>query len=165
MSGYISPHVVIDTGVRIAPTARVYHFTVLRDNVQIGEGSIIGHNVVIERDTDIGKNTTIQSQCHITGEAIIGDNCFFGPGVVSTNEKNIANQGRIEPLIQGPVIGNGVRIGAGAVLCPGIVIGDNAFIHAGSFVTKNVPAGEIWGTLKGSNRASKVGLVPREEWL
>ena len=165
MPGFISPHVVIDKGVCIDESAKVYHFTVLRDNVMIGPGTIIGHNVVIERDTVIGKNCTIQSQCHITGEAKIGDNVFFGPGVVTTNEKNIANQGRTAPKIQGPTIGNGARIGAGSVLCPGVIIGANAFIHAGSFVTKNVPAGEVWGHPKGHTRATKVGTVPESEWL
>lgn len=162
MPGFISPHVVIDKGVCIDETAKVYHFTVLRDNVKIGPGTIIGHNVVIERDTVIGKNCTIQSNCHITGEAQIGDNVFFGPGVISSNEKNIANQGRTQPKIRGPIIGNGVRIGAGCLLAPGVRIGANAFIQAGTFVVEDVPAGEVWG---GRGRAKKIRMVPESEWL
>jgi UDP-3-O-[3-hydroxymyristoyl] glucosamine N-acyltransferase len=165
MPGFISPYVVIDKGVIIHESARIYHFSVIRDNVHIGAGSIIGHNVVVERDTVIGVNTTIQSQCHITAEATIGDDCFFGPGVVMTNEKNIANQGRTVSRIEHAVIGNGVRIGAGAVLAPGVQIGDNAFVHANSFVTKNIPAGEIWGTPHGKSRAVRIGKVPIEEYL
>ena len=165
MSGFISPYIVIDRGVKLALTAKVFHFVVLRDNVEIGENSIVGHNVVIERDTKIGNNTTIQSQCHITAEAIIGDNVFFGPGVVMTNEKNIANQGRAVPKIERAVIGNGARIGAGAVLAPGVNIGENAFVHANAFVTKDIPAGEIWGTPHGKSRAVKIGTVPESEWL
>lgn len=165
MPGFISQHTIIDKGVCIHETAKVYHFVVLRDNVRIGAGSVIGHNVVIERDTVIGQNTTIQSQCHITGEAVIGDNVFFGPGVVMTNEKNIANQGRTTPKIEGPTIGNGARIGAGSVIAPGVKIGKNAFIQANCFVTKDVPDGEIWGTPHGESRACKVGVVPLEEWL
>ena len=161
----ISLFSVIDEGVNIHESARVYHFSVVRNNVHIGAGSIIGHNVVVERDTVIGVNTTIQSQCHITAEAVIGDDCFFGPGVVMTNEKNIANQGRTTPKIEHAVIGNGVRIGAGSVLAPGVQIGDNASIHANSFVTKNVPACEVWGTPNGKSRAVKIGMVPESEWL
>ncbi len=165
MPGFISPYVVLDKGVDIHESVRIHHFCVIRDNVSIGAGSVIGHNVVIERDTKIGKNTTIQSQCHITAEAIIGDNCFFGPGAVTMNEKNVANCGRTTPKIEGPVIGNGVRIGAAAVIAPGVHIGDNAVIQAASFVTKNVPAGERWGMPRGESRAMMIGLVPKEEWL
>ena len=38
----------------------------------------------------------------------------------------------------------GATIGAGSVILPGITIGENAFIAAGSVVTKDVPAGELW---------------------
>lgn len=162
MPGFISPHTIIDKGVCIDESAKVYHFTVLRDNVKIGAGTIIGHNVVIERDTVIGENCTIQSNCHITGEAKIGNNVFFGPGVISSNEKNIANHGRTTQKIRGPIIGNGVRIGAGCLLAPGVRIGANAFIQAGTFVVEDVPAGEVWG---GRGRARKIRMVPESEWL
>lgn len=165
MSGYLSEYVIIDRDVKLHPTVKIYHFTVIRDRVVIGENSVIGHNVVIERDTKIGKNTTIQSQCHITGEAVIGDNCFFGPGVVTMNEKNIANCGRTKPHIRGPIIGNGVRIGAGAVISPGVIIGDNAFIQAGCFLTKDVAENEIWGHRNGFSKAMRIGIVPQEERL
>jgi UDP-2-acetamido-3-amino-2,3-dideoxy-glucuronate N-acetyltransferase len=165
MPGFISPLSHIDEGAEINETAKIYHFTVIRSDVYIGADSIIGHSVVIERDTRIGDRTTIQSQCHITAEALIGNDCFFGPCVVTMNERIVANQGRTEPKIEKLIVGNGARIGAGAILAPGVIIGNNASIHAGSFVTKNVPAGEIWGTPKGCNRAQKVGRVPESEWL
>lgn len=46
-----------------------------------------------------------------------------------------------------PVIGNHVRICAGAIIVGDVTIGDNAIIAAGAVVTKDVPAGEIWGGL------------------
>jgi len=165
MSGFISPMTMIDGGVNIDRSAKIFHFTVIRSNVKIGANTVIGHNVVIERDTVIGEGTTIQSQCHITAEAAIGNKVFFGPGVITTNEKNIANHGRTKPRIEKLEIGNGARIGAGSVLAPGIKIGANSFICAGSFVTKNVPAGEKWANKRGESRASKIGVVPEKEWL
>jgi len=165
MSGFISPMTWIDGGCNIDLSAKIFHFSVIRTNVKIGANTVIGHNVVIERDTVIGQGCTIQSQCHITAEAVIGDMVFFGPGVITTNEKNIANHGRTIPKIERLVIGRGVRIGSGSVLAPGIEIGENAFVCAGSFVTKNIPAGEIWGMIKGKSRASKIGMVPESEWL
>ncbi len=153
--------VIMDSAVEVDSSSRVWHHCVLRDRVKIGPGSIIGHLVVIERDTVIGKNTTIQSQCHITAEAEIGDNVFIGPGTIMTNEKNIANQGRVEAKIERARIGNGVRIGAGCLLLPGVQIGDNAFVAAGSLVSKEIPAGEFWA----GRPARKLRDVPREEWL
>lgn len=158
---------VTDTGAIIDDTAvingpvSIWHHSVIRSDVHIDSGCVIGHCVVIERDTHIGKNTTIQSQCHITAEARIGSGCFFGPGVIMTNEKNIANLGRTDAQIERAIIGNGVRIGAGCLLLPGIEIADNAFIAAGSLVSKNVPAGEFWA----GRPARKVRDVPPEEFL
>ena len=165
MDVYVSPNIWIDEGVTVDCGVSIFHFTVLRANVSIGKDSVIGHNVVIERDTIIGERTTIQSQCHITAEAIIKSDCFFGPGVMTMNEKNIANQGRAEAKIEHLLVGNGARIGTGAILAPGIEIGANAFIKAGSFVTKNVGVGEIWANPKNGSRAVKVGMVPEGEWL
>jgi acetyltransferase-like isoleucine patch superfamily enzyme len=156
---------VVDNVRFIHPSARIYHHCVIRSGVSIGEGVVIGHLVVVERDTEIGEFTTIQSQCHITAQAVIGPHCFFGPGVLMSNEKNIANSGRTTPLIEGPRIGRGVRIGTGAYIAPGVTIGDNAFVFARSFVSKNIPAGEIWANVNGKSRASKIGEVRREEWL
>lgn len=153
--------VVIGRNVEIEPGAAVWNNSIIRDGVSIGKGSVIGHLVVVERDTKIGRNTTIQSQCHITALAEIGDNCFFGPGVIMTNEKNIANQGRTTPKLEVCRVGNGVRIGAGSLLLPGVQIGDNAFIAAGSLVSKNVPAGEMWG----GRPARKMREVPEIEFL
>lgn len=163
--GMVGVGTVIDNVKYIAPTARIYHNCVIRSGVTIGKSAVIGHLVVIERDTKIGDNTTIQSQCHITAEATIGDNCFFGPGVMTMNERNIANQGRTAPKIERLVVGNGVRIGTGAIIAPGIKIGNNASIHAGSFVTKNVPENEIWGNPSNKSRAVKLGTVPEKERL
>jgi UDP-3-O-[3-hydroxymyristoyl] glucosamine N-acyltransferase len=153
---------VIDKVEFIHPTARIYHNCVIRDGVYIGAHSVVGHLVVIERDTKIGEHTTIQSQCHITADAEIGDYCFIAPCVSMGNERIIANHGRCEKILIGPKIGNGVRIGANTYIAAGVTIGDNAFIHACSLVTKNVPAGEVWGN---AVRAKRLGRVPKEQWL
>lgn len=153
--------VVVGRGCSIGEKVAIWNNSIIRDGVKIGRGSVIGHLVVIERDTTIGANTTIQSQCHITALAEIGDNCFFGPGVIMTNEKNIANQGRTTPCLEKAVIGDGVRIGAGCLLLPGVNIGDNAFVAAGSLVNKDIPSGEMWG----GRPARRMKEVPVEEHL
>lgn len=152
---------IIDDTAIINGPVKIWHHSVIRSGVHIASGCVIGHCAVIEKNTHIGENTTIQSQCHITAEARIGKGCFFGPGVIMTNEKNIANLGRTDAKIERAVIGNGVRLGAGCLLLPGVQIGDNAFIAAGSLVSKNVPAGEFWA----GRPARKVRNIPVEEFL
>lgn len=44
-----------------------------------------------------------------------------------------------------PVIGNHVRICAGAIIVGDVTVGDNSIVAAGAVVTKDIPAGEIWG--------------------
>ena len=80
------------------------------------------------------------------GDIFIGDNCMFGPNVT------IATAGHpVEPGLRSrgmqfnlPVrIGKNVWVGGGAVLLPGVTIGDNTVIGAGSVVTKDIPANVV----------------------
>lgn len=74
---------------------------------------------------------------------------------------NIDHGRNINPPVEGPHIKRAARISAGVIIFPGIEIGENSFIGAGSVVTKNIPKEEIWfGT-----PAKKMGDVPKEEIL
>ena len=71
---------------------------------------------------------------------IIGDDCFIGPGVMTTNDKWMGT-GDAEfrrKNRKGPIIMDGAVIGAAAILLPGVVIGKDVIIGAGSIVTKNI---------------------------
>jgi UDP-2-acetamido-3-amino-2,3-dideoxy-glucuronate N-acetyltransferase len=152
--------VIIDAGVRISDDVFIGHHTVIRSGVRIHHAAVIGHLVVIEAETVIGAETTIQSQCHITKGARIGSRVFFGPGAVMINEWRIASHGRrIPQRLEGPVVRNGARIGAGALIMPGVEIGQNAMIGARSIVTRNVPPREVWFGCEAASR----GPVPEEE--
>jgi len=153
---------VVDAGCNIGNHVFIGHHCVIRNNVIIGDDSIIGHNVVIEADTVIGKNTTIQSQCHITKNATIGDRCFFGPTSVMINTHHISHGRGFEPDMKGPEIGNGCRIGTGALIMPGVKVGENSVIGAGSLLTKDVGAGEIWHN---RDTAAIRGKVDKKEWV
>lgn len=80
------------------------------------------------------------------GEITIGDGCMFAPNVV------IATAGHpIDPKLRAQVyqytqpvkISNNVWIGAGAIILPGVTIGENSVIGAGSVVTKDIPANVV----------------------
>ena len=135
---------VIEEGCSIGDNVFVGHFTMIRSGVKIGKNSVIGHLVMIEADTEIGEFTTIQSQCHITKYAKIGDHTFWGPMSGCINTHRISHGRGFPAKLEGPVIKFGARIGTGALIMPGVVIGENSVVGAKSLVTKDVPDREVW---------------------
>ena len=96
----------------------------------------------------VGKNVVINFNCTFVddGEIFIGDDCMIGPGCnIATSVHPISPQLRRHKLqYNKPVhIGNNVWFGAGVTVLPGITVGNNAIVGAGSVVTKNVPANAI----------------------
>jgi acetyltransferase-like isoleucine patch superfamily enzyme len=134
----------IDRNCRFGIDCFIGNGTMIRENVTVGNNSKIGHAVVIELGTTIGDNVTIQSQSHITGYALIENGVFFGPNVTTSNTRHISHGRNFKPVITGPVFRRACRIGAGAVVLPGVTIGENAVVGAGAVVTKDVPDFEIW---------------------
>ena len=70
---------------------------------------------------------------------VIGDDVFISVLVATTNDNNIGLQGYDEEKVVGPTIEDGVAIGAGANILPGVIVGEGAIVGAGAVVTKNVP--------------------------
>lgn len=126
---------------------------------ELGEGSRIQGPIQIHygTHTHIGSgffgnfNLTIQDDAPVT----IGDRCNFGPNVtiVTPQHPLLPEERRALKLKDGgekrvcyaePVkIGNDCWFGANVVVCPGVTIGDNCVIGAGSVVTKDIPANSI----------------------
>ena len=94
--------------------------------------------VTVNYNTKVGNKTKIMSHTNITGNMIIGNNVFISVLVSTTNDNNIGSKGYNESFVKGPIIEDNVLIGAGANILPGIKIGRNSIIGAGSVVTKDV---------------------------
>jgi len=108
-------------------------------NAKIGDGTKIGSFVDI--GGTVGRNCKIQSFAFIPEMVTIEDNCFIGPRVTFTNDKNPPSGGKDwAPTL----VKSGARICADVTILPGVTIGENAFIGAGSLITESVPAGEVW---------------------
>lgn len=110
----------------------------VRENCTIGAEVLIGHNATVENNTVIGDRCRLQTGVYLTAHCVVGDDVFFGPYVVTTNDNHMGLYPEIENI--GCTIGDRVRIGAGAIILPGIHIGEGATIAAGSIVTRDVPA-------------------------
>jgi acetyltransferase-like isoleucine patch superfamily enzyme len=126
----------IATGVIIGDQSQI------RERSRIGPGSVVGRASSIDFDTEVGARVLIQTGVYVTGGAIVEDDVFLGPGVVTTNDDTMGRHSRGDALL-GPVFRRACRVGGGAVLVPGVVIGEEAFVAAGAVVTRDVGDREV----------------------
>lgn len=140
----IGANVVIEKNCIIGDNCLIGHNVVMRERTVLGDNCLIGHNTVFEGDIKVNNHVTIHCQCHITSHMRIGEDTFIGPMVATGNTRNIVHGRGMTLSLKGPTIGRGVRVGLGSILTPGITINDNAYIGAGSVVTKDVPEAQMW---------------------
>ena len=135
----VSTGAVVFAGTKIGARVIVGDQSCVRERVILGDDVVVGRGSLIENDTTVGALTKIQAHAYITAYSTLEENVFIAPCVVTTNDNFMGRTERRHELIAGPTIRRGARIGGGAVLCPGIEIGEEAFVGAGAVVTKNVP--------------------------
>ena len=121
----------------------VWQYTVILKEAIIGNNCNINCQVFIENDVIIGDNVTIKPGVQIWDGLRIENNVFIGPNVTFTNDRYPRSKQYPEEFQQ-TLIEKGASIGANATILGGITIGENALIGAGSVVTKDVPANELW---------------------
>lgn len=134
---------VVYAGAAIGRRCVVGDLATVRERAAIGDGVVIGRGVSIENDVAIGANTRIQTNAYITAYSELEDHVFIAPCVVTTNDNFMGRTEARLSQIKGPVIRRGARVGGGAVLLPGVEIGEEAFIAAGALVTRDVPARKL----------------------
>ena len=114
------------------------HNVVIREHTIFGSHIVVGTNTVIEGHVRMGDFVKIESNCFISTHTTIGSRVFIGPGVILTNDRYPQKmRGVYKP--EGPVIEDGVSLGAGVVVVPGITVGEGSFVAAGTVITKDIP--------------------------
>ncbi len=136
----VSTAAIVFAGSTIGSRVILGDQSCVRERVTIGDDVVLGRGSLVENDTTIGSLTKIQADAYITAYSTLEDNVFVAPCVVTTNDNYMGRTERRHELIEGPTIRRGARIGGGAILCPGVEIGEEAFVGAGAVVTKDVPA-------------------------
>lgn len=127
----------------IGENTNVWQFCVVFPEAKIGSGCNICANVLIENEVIVGNNVTVKSGVQLWDGVTLEDNVFVGPNVTFTNDLFPRSKNPDWKLSK-TFVKKGASIGANATIICGVTIGEGALIGAGSVVTKNVPAGEVW---------------------
>ena len=157
----VSTGAIVFAGSAIGARVILGDQSCVRERVKIGDDVVLGRGSYVENDTTIGAMAKIQAEAYITAYSTLEEHVFIAPCVVTTNDNWMGRTEKRFELVKGPTIRRGARVGGGAILCPGVEIGEEAFVGAGAVVTKDVPP----RTLVVGNPARVLREVPDEELL
>lgn len=118
---------------------RIWAFAHVMSGAVIGAECNICDHTYIEGDVVVGDRVTIKSGVYLWDGLRIEDDVFIGPQATFTNDRFPRSKQAFALAIT--TIRRGASIGAGAVILPGVTVGERAMVGAGAVVTKDVPAG------------------------
>jgi UDP-2-acetamido-3-amino-2,3-dideoxy-glucuronate N-acetyltransferase len=150
---FIHPTADVSSAAILGPRTRIWHQAQVRERACIGSNCIIGKGAYVDFDVSIGDNVKIQNGVYVYHGVMVEDGVFLGPGVILTNDKlprAINPDGTLKAdadwEVSSTVIRRGASVGAGAVVLPGVTVGEFAMVGAGAVVTRDVPAhGLVYG--------------------
>jgi UDP-3-O-[3-hydroxymyristoyl] glucosamine N-acyltransferase len=152
---------VVYTGTTIGRQCLVGDLAFVREQVQIGDRVIVGTHVTVENEVNIGDNVKIQTGAYITAWTTVEANCFIAPCVVTTNDNYMGRTERRFTERGGAVIRRGARVGANVTMLPNVEVGAEAFVAAGSLVSRDAPP----ATLVMGSPAKVRRVVPQDEFV
>lgn len=131
--------VVIERDCVVGPGSILGNGVVLRERSVVGNHVVIGHHTVLGGYCYVGDRSLVSTHCSVTRGAIVEEDCFIAMGVIMTNDKIMVHLRRdaVPFELSAPIVRRGARIGAGAILLPGVEIGEEAKIAAGCVVSQD----------------------------
>lgn len=152
---------IIYAGTIIGERVLIADLATVRENVTIGDYTIVGRGVAIENECTIGKKTKLETNVYITAYSDVGDYVFVAPGVNTSNDNFIGRTEERFKQFRGVTIKKAARIGVQATILPGKTIGEDALVAGGALVTKDIPPRKIYAGIP----ARYFRDVPEEQLL
>ena len=149
-STQVHPKALVDSE-DIGERTRIWAFVHIEAGAHVGSDCNICDFAKIYSDVRIGDRVTVKERAIIGGGADIEDDVFISPSVVLPNDKNprsprMAGVAEVRRRYSSPDnwlgktrICQGATLGTGAIISPGLTIGQYALVGAGALVTKDVP--------------------------
>ena len=129
---------VVFAGATLGERAIVGDQAYVRERARVGAATVVGRGSCVDNDVVVGARVKVQTGVYLTAFSEVEDDVFVGPGVTTTNDDTMSRHAPDRPL-RGVRLRRACRVGGGAVLCPGVEIGEEAFVAAGAVVTRDVP--------------------------
>ena len=157
----IGNNAVLYRGCTLQAHVMVADLSSVRERVSVGESTIIGRGVAVENDCTIGTHCKLETNAYITAYSRLEDYVFIAPGVTTSNDNFAGRTKDRYKHYKGITVLRGGRVGAGATVLPSKTIGADAMLAAGSLLTRDIPAHQIWAGVP----ARYMRMVPKEQWL
>jgi len=152
---------ILYMGAHLCSDCFVGDLASIREDVEIGEKTVVGRGVSIENKCTIGKRVKIETEAYITAFSTIEDYCFIAPEVTFSNDNFLGRTEDRKKYFKGPTLKKGARIGANATILPGITVGEDTVVGAGSVVTHDLEPRKVYVGVP----AQYLKDVPKEELL
>jgi UDP-2-acetamido-3-amino-2,3-dideoxy-glucuronate N-acetyltransferase len=140
MAIQIHPTALVDEGATVGDGTRIWHWVHVSPKAKIGKGCSLGQNVYVGNRVTIGDNVKIQNNVSVYDNVTLEDDVFCGPSMVFTNVYNPRSAVTRKDEYRDTLIKRGATLGANCTIVCGVVVGENAFVGAGSVVNRDVPA-------------------------
>lgn len=138
----IRPFTTVYAGSTIGERLQTGQGASIREDNVLGDDVSIGTNAVLEFGNRIGSRVRIHSGCFLE-LVTIEDDVFVGPNVTFTDDPHPMGCARYTECRRGATVRRLARIGANSTILPGVVVGENSFVGAGSVVVHDVPDGMV----------------------
>ncbi len=160
----VGPFVTVSAGSTFGAGLHVERGADIREDNVVGDDCSIGANSVLEPGNRIGSRVRIESGCYLRS-VTIEDDVFVGPNVTFTDDPHPAGCPRREECRAGATVRRLARIGAGSTILPGVEIGEDSLVGAGSVVVHDVPPGAVVAGNPARVLKQTYELVCKPGWL
>ena len=142
-SATIHPLAEVDDHAAVGARTQVWQFAIVLAGARVGADCNLNCHTFVEGGAVIGDRVTLKPGVYVWDGVTLEDDVFCGPNATFTNDKKPRSRQRPDEFAK-TLVCRGASIGAGAVILPGLTVGEGATIGAGAVVTRDVPAGETW---------------------